>query len=101
MFSLVSHQSPWKAATVFVNMLQELLSLTLLSVVNEAFLLVVRKLLKAFRSSHSLQSAHSKRSGTICSELCESVDVDFEGLLPPKLGLTITRIHVNRVGIQQ
>ena len=52
-FSRVSLKSPWNTIALHLNLIQVLLSLAFLSVVNNAFLLVVRKLLKVFCPSHS------------------------------------------------
>ena len=53
-FVLVSLQSPPSTIALPLNLIQVLLSLAFLSVVNKAILLVVRKLLKAFCSGHTL-----------------------------------------------
>ena len=103
MLPLVSHQRPGTTATVALNLIQVLLGLTFLSVVNKAFLLVVRKLLEAFCSSHSLQSAQTIRSRSKRSELRKCVDVQLEGLLLLNLDVTIlitgSRIQLIRVGV--
>ena len=63
------------AATIVFNLIQVLPGLTFLSVVNEAFLLFVRKLLKTFCPGHSFESAHGKSSRSVCSESSKCVDV--------------------------
>ena len=80
-FSLVSLKSPWNTFALPLNLIQILLSLALLSVVNKALLLVVRKMLKAFCSSHSLQRGHPIRSRLKCTILCKGVNEDPEMLL--------------------
>ena len=52
----IRRHSPWGAFAIVLNMLQELLSLTLLSVLNLALFVVVGKLFEAFCGSHSFQA---------------------------------------------
>ena len=77
-----SLQSPWSALALVLNVIQVLLCLAFFSDVNEAFLLVVRKLFKAFRPGHSLQSTHPIRSRSKCSVLCQHVDEDLDRTFP-------------------
>ena len=77
----VCHKSPWNTPTIVFCLIQEMLTLTLFSVVNTAFFLFVRKLLKAFGPSHFFEGAHSICCWSKCCVMCKGVDMDFKGRL--------------------
>ena len=74
----IRRQGPWGAIAIVLNMFQELLRLTLLSVVNLAVFLVVRKLFEAFCCSHSFQAVQIVISSSISGVLSKGVDVDLK-----------------------
>ena len=62
LFYLIALKSPWDTFALLFDLFYVFLRLALLSVVNMAFFLVVRELLKVFGPSHFLQIAHPKGS---------------------------------------
>ena len=96
-------ESPWRTMALPLNLIQVPLGLTLLPVVDSAFLLVVRKLLKLFGPGHSLQTGHPIGSGFRYGVMLKCVDEDPERMIccPEPNNILFTDIYLIWVGVQQ
>ena len=78
---ILIHKSPRNTFAAAPHLLKKPFSLTLFSVVDHAFLLLVWKLVEVFGPFHILESAHCISSRSVRSVLSEGVNVDLETFL--------------------